>query len=288
MNAILEIRDLRKAYPGFTLDNVSFSLPAGHVMGMIGPNGAGKTTIIKLILNLVRKDAGEIRVFGLDHERCENRIKDRIGFVHEVPPFYDHLSAGAFGALVAPFYSRWNHARFKGLVSDFELPLGKRIRTFSRGMKMKLAIAIALSHDADLLVMDEPTSGLDPVFRRELLDHLYGILQHEDKSILFSTHITTDLERIVDYVTLIQNGKVRFSESRENVKERWRIVKAGRDVLTEEVRGLLSSLRVSEYGFTALTSNPGKVRELVGKEAVFEQASLDDLVSCANMGESHG
>lgn len=278
MKALLEVAGLRKEYPGFILKDVSFTLPSGYVMGLIGPNGAGKTTIIKLILNLVKRNAGEISIFGLDNESAEAQIKSRIGFVHEVPPFYDHLTGTEFAKIVAPFYSRWNHSAFKQLCEEFELPLRKRIKALSRGMKMKLALAIALSHGADLLIMDEPTSGLDPVFRRELLDKFYEFLQNEEKSILFSTHITSDLERIADYITLVRDGEICFSDPKDTVRDRWALVKGGKDLLSGDALGLLRAVQPHAFGFTALTDRAQEVKELFGSDVVIEKPSLGDLV----------
>lgn len=278
MKPLLEVTGLRKEFPGFALKDASFSLPAGYVMGLIGPNGAGKTTIIKLILNLVKKKSGKIRVFGLDNESDEAQIKNRIGFVHEVPPFYDHLTGADFTKIVAPFYSRWNQPVFTRLCDEFELPLGKRINALSRGMKMKLALVIALSHEADLLIMDEPTSGLDPVFRRELLDKFFEFMQNEEKSILFSTHITSDLERIADYITLIRDGGICFSDLTDTIKDTWTLVKGGNDLLSEEARRLLRAVQPNAYGFTALTDRAQEIKELLGTDAAFEKPSLGDLV----------
>ena len=173
MENVIEIQNLRKNYDDFTLKDVSFSLPEGYVMGLIGPNGAGKTTIIKLIMNLIMKNGGNIKIFGKNHTEHEVEIKSRIGFVYDTPNYYEHLNLKQIKNIIAPFYSNWDEPVFVSLVDKFDLPLKKTIRKFSRGMVMKAAIAIALSHHADLIIMDEPTSGLDPVFRRELLDLLY-------------------------------------------------------------------------------------------------------------------
>ena len=288
MENVLVIEGLCKEYPGFVLQSISFELPRGYVMGLIGPNGAGKTTVIKLILNAVKKDGGTIRVFGLDHEADEEGIKSRIGFVHETPPFYDCLSVKEFAGLTGLFYRRWSASTFGRLAADFELPLRKRIRTLSRGMKMKLALAIALAHDADLLLMDEPTSGLDPVFRRELLDRLYDLMQNENKSILFSTHITSDLEHIADYITFMRQGEICFSESTEVIREKWRLVKGGPELLRTEVQSLFRATQTHAYGFTALTDRPAEVRTLLGSQAVFERPSLEDLVYYLDGGNRRG
>ena len=176
MNNVLEIRNLCKAYDDFRLQNVSFDLPEGYILGLIGPNGAGKTTIIKLIMHLIMKDNGSIKIFGKDHIESEVEVKSRIGFVYDTPNYYDHLNLKQMRNIIAPFYKNWDETVFRDLVDKFQLPLKKSIRKFSRGMVMKAAIAMALSHHADFIIMDEPTSGLDPVFRRELLDLLHNLL----------------------------------------------------------------------------------------------------------------
>jgi ABC-2 type transport system ATP-binding protein len=207
----IRIRGLRKQYRAFTLKDVDLDVPRGYVTGLIGPNGAGKTTIIKLIMNLVHRDAGTISVLGLDNLADEAAVKSRVGFIYDEPPFYHDVSLARSARAVAAFYPGWSDRRFADMAARFGLPLGKRFKALSHGMKMKFALAVALSHDADLLLMDEPTAGLDLAFRRELLDELGAILQDEHKSVLFSTHITTDLERIADYVTLIRDGAIAFT-----------------------------------------------------------------------------
>jgi ABC-2 type transport system ATP-binding protein len=287
MENVLEIKDLRKNYGDFHLQDVSFSLPEGYIMGLIGPNGAGKTTIIKLIMNLIMKNSGSIRVFGRDHREHEVEIKERIGFVYDNPNYYEHLNLKQIKGIIAPFYKSWDEAVFKELVDKFELPLKKRLKKYSRGMVMKAAIAIALSHHADFIIMDEPTSGLDPVFRRELLDLLFQLLQNEKKSILFSTHITSDLERIADYITLIINGRIVFSTAKDEVFEKYALVKGGKDFITTETKRYLTGIRQSEFGFEALTGDVAGLKKLYASDVVLEKASLEDIIYFVNMGSRH-
>jgi len=282
----LEIKGLRKEYNGFFLKDISFSLPQGYVMGLIGPNGAGKTTIIKLILNLIKRKAGEIRVFGLDNLRQEIEMKSRIGFIHEVPSFYGYMKLERVKSIVSRFYPAWDDKLFYRLCGEFKLPLGKKISSLSRGMNTKFALALALSHDADLLLMDEPTSGLDPVFRRELMERLSEIIQDEQKAVLFSTHITSDLERTADHITYIQDGEIIFSSTRDKVKEDWAIVKGENKLLSDEIRPLFRGIRKSQYGFKALTSDIEKVRrQLRGQNLLIEKASLDEIMFFLSKGE---
>jgi len=282
----LEIKGLRKEYNGFFLKDISFSLPQGYVMGLIGPNGAGKTTIIKLILNLIKKKAGEIRVFGMDNLKQEIEMKSRIGFIHEVPSFYGYMKLERVKSIVSRFYPAWDDNLFSRLCGEFKLPLGKKISSLSRGMNTKFALALALSHDADLLLMDEPTSGLDPVFRRELMEKLSEIIQDEQKAVLFSTHITSDLERTADYITYIQGGEIIFSSTKDKVRDDWAIVKGENELLSDEIRPLFRGIRKSQYGFKALTSDIEKVRRQIrGQNLIVEKASLDEIMFFLSKGE---
>ncbi len=280
MNA-LEIKELSKQYRGFSLDNVIFELPRGYVMGLVGPNGAGKTTIIKLIMNLVRRDGGKIKVFDKDNVDDEVAVKQRIGFVYENAPFYQHMSLLDIKRITAPFYYEWDEARFLKLVERFRLPVKKKIKALSKGMVLKASIALALSHNADLLLLDEPTSGLDPVFRRELLELLREIMQDENKAILFSTHIVTDLEGIADFVTMISDGKVVFSAEPDTVYTRYSLVRGSRESLRRIMAadaGMLIMPRVSSVGFNALTEKTQELRRLVSDTVVIEKPGLEDIM----------
>lgn len=287
MNIALEIKDLRKDYKGFSLKDVSFALPQGTIMGLVGPNGAGKTTIIKLILNVVRRLSGEIRVFGLDNIAHEKKIKARIGFVHETPAFVEDVPIKNIAAAVVPFYPKWDPNLFAALISEFGLPLQKKFKKLSHGMKMKFSLALALSHDADLLVLDEPTSGLDPVFRRELLERLSGLIQDERKSVLFSTHLTSDLERTADYITLVSDGRVVFSLPKDNIRETWAVVKGGKEMLNGTTRSLFTGIRETAYGVEALTADIAAVQAAFPSGVLIERASIEDIMIFYSQGVSH-
>ena len=283
----LEVRGLVKDYGDFRLNNVAFTLPNGYIMGLIGPNGAGKTTVIKLILNLLRRDEGNVRIFGLDNLVSEADVKSRIGFVHDMPIFYEHLTLKKLKDTVAPFYRSWDDQAFHRLMEDFDLPPGKRFSRLSRGMKMKFALALALSHRADLLILDEPTSGLDPVFRRELLGKLSAFIQDEGKSVLFSTHITSDLEKIADFITLIHNGGIVFSSPRDEILDNWAVVKGGTELLAEEHRPLFRGIRRREFVVQALTDDGAEARRRLGKGVLVEKASLEDIMFFLTRGNGH-
>jgi ABC-2 type transport system ATP-binding protein len=275
---ILEIKNLRKEYKNFILEDVSFNLPYGYIMGLIGPNGAGKTTIIKLIMNLIRKKTGNIKIFGRDNIKNEVDIKSRIGFVYDNPPFYEHLSLSQNKFIVSSFYSRWDEGLFREYINRFDLDASAKFKTLSRGMKMKFQLAVALSHDADLIILDEPTSGLDPVFRRELLGIFSEIIQNEEKAILFSTHITSDLERIADFITFINNGAIVFSEEKDIILETWGVVKGSNDILNKGLRSLLYSVKKHEFGFEGLTSKLKEVSGYDKKDLKIEKPTLEDIM----------
>jgi len=287
MEYALEIKGLRKEYKGFTLKDVSFALPRGTIMGLVGPNGAGKTTVIKLILNLIRRQAGGITVFGEDVIAREKVIKSRIGFVLETPSFVEDAKLRDIAAAVAPLYERWDGTLFRSLISEFGLPLDKKFKKLSHGMKMKFSLALALAHEADLLVLDEPTSGLDPVFRRELLERLSGLIQDEGKAVLFSTHITSDLETTADYITFLHAGEVVFSLPKDEIHETWAVVKAGPELLNGKLRPLFRAIRETPHYIEALTSDIRTLKAALPAGAVIEKASIEDIMVFMDEGAAH-
>jgi len=278
MDYILEVNKLRKEFKDFTLKDISFNLEPGYIMGFIGPNGSGKSTTIKLIMNLLKKNSGEIKVFGKDHLKYEKEIKDRIGFVYDENYYYEDLSIKQMKNIVASFYSQWDDRKFNNYIKEFDLNPRAKIKTLSKGMKMKFSLAVALSHNAQLIIMDEPTSGLDPVFRREILDILHEIIQDEKKSIFFSTHITTDLEQIADYITFINNGEVVFSQPKDDLIERYGLVKGGMDILDDNLRREFIGLRETSLGFEGLSSNIDRIKDKLGEDLLIEKASLEDIM----------
>lgn len=285
MEKILEVTNLRKEYTDFILKDISFSLPRGFIMGFIGPNGAGKSTTIKLIMNLVRKDSGEIKVFGLDNSIHDQEIKQNIGFVYDENHYYEELTPVEIRSIIAPFYSRWDDKAYYGFLRSFELPQNKKLKDFSRGMKTKFSLAVALSHGAELVIMDEPTSGLDPVFRREVLDILLELLQDEQKSVLFSTHITSDLDRVADYITFINKGEIVFSAQRDDILENYGLVRGSKELLDETTRSQFVGIRETSFGFEALTRDIQKVRSLLKERAVVEKATLEEIMLYTVKGE---
>ncbi|MGV1066434.1 ABC transporter ATP-binding protein [Clostridium perfringens] len=278
MENVLEIKNISKEYKGFSLKNVSFNIPKGFVMGLIGPNGAGKTTTIKAIMNLINLDSGEIYIFGEDIKKNEISIKDRIGFVYDDCCAFEDFTIRENKKIISKFYSKWDEEKFKYYLEKFALNENKKLKQLSKGQKMRFSLALALSHKAELLILDEPTSGLDPVFRSELLDILFEIIGEEEVSILYSTHITTDLEKLADYITFINNGKIEFSKEKDILLGEYFIVKGALDILNKDLEKELIGLRKTRYNFEGLTNNMRKLKELFGDKIIFEKATLDDIV----------
>ena len=217
MEYAIEVRNLTKEYENFKLENASFNVGKGTIMGFIGENGAGKSTTIKAILNLIKKDNGLITVLGKEINRNEKGIKNELGIVLNDGNFNEKLNVKAINKIMKNIYKRWDDDVFYKYIEKFNIDTSKKIEEFSKGMKMKLSIAIALSHKAKILILDEATSGLDPVARDEVLDILMEFIQNEENSILMSSHITSDLEKIADYITFIHNGKIIFSENKDKL-----------------------------------------------------------------------
>ena len=278
MAPILEVNNLEKHFQDFSLKGISFSLQRGYIMGFIGPNGAGKSTTIKLILNLLKRDGGEIKVFGLDNIQKEKEIKNRIGFVFAENYFYDELTVAETRRIIAPFYKEWDHGLFQQYLKDFALPLNKKVGELSKGMKMKLSLAVALSHNAELLLLDEPTSGLDPIVRSELLEILSTIIQDENKGVFFSTHITSDLDKIADYVTFINNGEIVLSSPKDDLLEHYGLVKGAKELLTEETRDYFVGLRENQFGFEGLVADKQMMGKAFGDRLIIDRPDLEEIM----------
>ncbi|MBP3250852.1 MAG: ABC transporter ATP-binding protein [Ruminococcus sp.] len=275
-NAI-EIQGITKKYDGFTLDNISFNVPRGSIMGFVGQNGAGKTTTIRSILNIIPIDSGKISLLGMDHLKNEDEIKERIAVVFDEMPFHDLFTAKDMGRIFKGLYQKWSDQTFQQFMERFQLPMNKKLGKFSKGMKMKMQIACALSHEAELLIMDEATTGLDPVVRSEILDIFLEYLQDEDHSILMSSHITSDLEKIADSVTFIDKGRILLSGYKDEILDSHGILKCTkRDYKDLDSEDFISA-RLTDFGAEALVSDRAAVaRKYSG--AVIDPASLDEIM----------
>ena len=252
MKNALEVSHLTKDYGSFKLDDVSFTVPGGTIMGLIGENGAGKSTTIKCILNLIRRDGGEIQVLGLDNLRDEQAVKAQVGVVLDETTFHDGLTAPQVGKILSKLYPNWDAALYQSYLEKFGLTGKKQVKVFSKGMKMKLAIAAAFSTRPQLLILDEATSGLDPVVRDEILDEFLDFIQDEEHAILLSSHITSDLEKVADYVTYLHRGKVAVSGAKDELLDTYGRLVCARSDLEQVDPALLVGVRTGQFGCEAL------------------------------------
>jgi len=286
MSNALEVQNLHKTYSDFSLDSVSFSLPAGSIMGFVGQNGAGKTTTIRCILNMAARDSGEIKIFGLDNVRDELAVKQELAAVFDEIFFVESWRVREVEKVIKGFYSGWDSRLYGDYLKKFALSPDKRVKELSRGMKMKLMLAVAVSHGAKLLILDEPTSGLDPVAREELLDILREYIADGEKSVFFSTHITSDLERIADYITLIDHGRIFYTGTKDGLLEHFCITKGNKTDLTDSLKRKLIGLSVTSTGFTGML--PVSETKGLPSSIVTEQPTVDEiLVYISKGGATH-
>ena len=277
MNDILTVNGLNKSYGNFSLKDVTFSLPEGCITGFIGVNGAGKTTTLRTLLGLTSKLSGNIQFFGLDMDKNERQIKDRIGIVLDDGCFYDELSLAEMKSVISSAYTSWSEQDFKRYMDMFSLDPRQKINTLSKGMKMKYALALALSHNAELLIMDEPTSGLDPLIRSQLLKTLTEYMGNGGKGVFFSTHITSDLDKIADMLIMIDNGRIVFQEEKDTLLDTYRIVKGDSRSLSTDVRKLFLSISETDFGFTGITKQISEVRSYI-PDVMVERPTIEDIM----------
>lgn len=281
---ILEIRELSKDYGDFVLDKISFSLPRGVIMGLIGENGAGKSTTINCILNEIQKSSGTIRFFGKDHSTDEIEIKDKLGVVFDENHFPDIFTPEEIGKFMSGIYSAWEWQLYHQFLEKFELPKDKKIKDFSKGMKVKLAFAVALSHNAELLILDEATSGLDPIIRDDVLDMLIDFVQDESHSVLVSSHITSDLEKVADYITFIHKGKLIFTQDKDTLIDNYGIISCGAAVFDTINKSEVIAYRKEDYQFKVLVYNRTKAAKQY-PNAIVSPATIEEIMLFYIKGE---
>lgn len=279
MDYSLEVSNLSKHYKDFSLNNINFSLPNGSIMGFIGKNGAGKSTTIKSILNIVKHDSGQAKILGLDafQENNEIKIKDQISVILGGCYFHETLTAKAISTIMAKLYSHWDTKTYQNYLKTFSLPEKKLIKEFSTGMKMKLNIAVALSHSPKLLILDEATSGLDPIVRSEILDVFFEFIQEEDHSIFMSSHITTDLEKICDYITFIHGGNIIFSDQKDSLLENHGILRCGIEDFKKIDSSDIAGYRQYDFGYEVLLNNRLATTHKYHKFTI-DTATLEDIM----------
>lgn len=283
MDAILQVDNLTKQYPGFKLDRVSFSVPKGTIMGLIGENGAGKSTTINAILDLIRKDYGTVFFWGKELASSKD-LKENIGVVFDGINFYETLTPKKVGEISKAAFKQWDASLYQDYLKRFQLPLNKEIKTLSKGMKMKLSIAVALSHKPKLLILDEATSGLDPVMRDDILDVFLEFVQDENHSILMSSHITTDLEKVADYITFIHQGKVIFSKKKDELRYHYGIIRCGSAVFDQIDKKEILACRKDDYQWNVLVADKEAARRKY-KTSVVDDATIDDILLLYVKGE---
>lgn len=286
MSCILEIQNLTKQFPrsNFCLDNISFSLPYGSIMGFVGENGAGKTTTISCILNTLSKDSGTVKLFGKEMTDSDTGIREDIGVVFDASNFSGGLTANQISKTMQGIYSRWDNSIFMKYLNVFKLPLHQKIKTYSKGMSMKLAIAAALAHSPKLLLLDEATSGLDPIVRDEMLDVFLEFVQEEDHSILLSSHITSDLEKIADYITFIHNGKIILSAKKDDLIYKYAVIRCKSNQFMELDKKDIVSYRKKDYQIDVLVSDR-QAMECKYRNLTMDNVSIDDIMLLLIKGE---
>jgi ABC-2 type transport system ATP-binding protein len=286
MENILELQQVQKTYPksDFTLNSLSFALPYGAILGFVGENGAGKTTTIGCILNTVRKDGGTIELFGKQMQDTDTDIREKIGVVYDGDNFPGYYTPRQLDKVMAGLYTQWDHALFQKYLEDFHLPMKQKIKYFSRGMTMKLAIAAALSHHPQLLILDEATSGLDPVMRDEMLDVFLTFVQEENHSILLSSHITSDLEKVADYIAFIHHGRLIMTVSKDELIYQYAVMRCRENQFLSLDPADIIAFRKRDYQIDVLVTD-GKAAKRKYKDVVIDHVSLDEIMLLLVKGE---
>ena len=286
MDNILELHQVCKTFPktNFTLDHVSFSIPYGSIMGFVGENGAGKTTTIGCVLNTVSKDSGTIKIFGKELADTDTELKEKIGVVYDGDNFPAYWTAEQLSDVMQGLYANWDNDLFKKYLNDFRLLPSQKIKSYSRGMTMKLAVAAALSHHPQLLILDEATSGLDPIMRDDMLDVFLEFVQDENHSILLSSHITSDLEKIADYITFIHNGKLIMAASKNDLVYNFAVMRCKESQFLELDPGDILVYRKRDYQIDVLVSNGNEIQRKY-RNAVIDHVSVDEIMLLLVKGE---
>lgn len=276
MMELLEVENISKNYKGFSLQNINFSLPAGYIMGYIGQNGAGKTTTLNAINHLIHTDTGKIWIDGITFEQDPVSYRDKIGYIGDSAYFPENMNIGNIRSILKDFYPSFRPEEFDRLVKEWQLPLKGKIKTFSRGMKVKLMFAVVFARDTKLLVLDEATNGLDPIVRKDILKMLQDYIEDGDKSVIFSTHIMEDLEEIADYIFFIDRGRMMVNEAKDELIEKYLLVRGGLEDLSPNLQEAFIGIEKNEFGFEALYSTDSEV--LLPKGLLASKPPIDKIV----------
>ena len=277
MENVLEIKNLSKKYKEFELKNINLKLPKGMIMGLIGENGAGKTTTIKAILNIIKKDAGEVKIFGKDLEQNEKEIKQDIGVILDDSFLSEYLSPKDINKIMKNFYIAWDEELYFKYLNNFNIPINKLLKEFSSGMKMKLKIATAISHKPKLLILDEPTTGLDPVARNDILDIFQEFIEDGEHSILVSSHITSDLEHIADYITFISSGEIIFTRTKDELLEKYGIAKCNEEEFKKINKSDYIKYKKNKYEYDVLIENKNEFQRKYDV-SIIDKPTIEDIM----------
>lgn len=285
MNTALTITGLTKKYSNFTLDNISFSIPSGSIVGLIGENGAGKSTTVNSILGLIKKDSGKITILGHDIDSFDYAVKEKVGVVFDGSNFSEELTPIKLSKVLCNIYSSWDKPYYNNLLSRLGIPASKKIKTFSKGMKMKLSIVVAFAHHPHLLILDEATSGLDPIVRDDILDMFLEFVQDEEHSILVSSHITSDLEKVADYIVFIHAGKIIFCKTKDELLEHYGIIKCGAAQFDAIDKNDIIAYRKQDYEWQILVASRERAVKKYPKAMVIP-ATIDEIMLLYVKGEN--
>lgn len=284
MENAIEIKNLSKTYQDFRLQELNLSIPAGTVMGLIGANGAGKSTLINSLLGLQKSDYESIHILGMDLKTQEKEIKEEIGVIFDVTHYNLEFTPVFIGKVLSKIYKNWDMATYKNYLEKFHLPINKKLKEYSKGMKMKLEFAIALSHSPKLLILDEATSGLDPIFRDEVLDIIREYTEDENHTVLLSSHITSDLDKIADYIAFIHEGRLLFVKTYDEIQENYGIINCGKEVFETLSTEDIISYRKEAYGYKVMIQNKQQLRKIF-RDLEIENTSIEDLMLFYVKGE---
>lgn len=284
MENAIEIKNLSKTYQDFRLQELNLSIPAGTVMGLIGANGAGKSTLINSLLGLQKSDYESIHILGMDLKTQEKEIKEEIGVIFDVTHYNLEFTPVFIGKVLSKIYKNWDMATYKNYLEKFHLPINKKLKKYSKGMKMKLEFAIALSHSPKLLILDEATSGLDPIFRDAVLDIIREYTEDENHTVLLSSHITSDLDKIADYIAFIHEGRLLFVKTYDEIQENYGIINCGKEVFETLSTEDIISYRKEAYGYKVMIQNKQQLRKIF-RDLEIENTSIEDLMLFYVKGE---
>lgn len=277
MNAV-EIKNLEKSMGDFKLHIDSLEIKEGFVTGIIGTNGAGKTTLMKLIMNILNQDYGKIKIFGEDFDKNKKHIKELIGYLGHETLYPVDFTLEDIKSSISIFYKNWDEKLFNNYIGDFKLNLQNKYKDLSKGQKVKFDLAMILSYHPKLIILDEPTANLDPLFREEFLDVIQLQMEKDLSTVIYCTHITSDLDKIGDYFIAMDKGKIIFNEDSENIRNNYVIVKGRKELLNEETKEVFQYVTENEFGFRGISNNKIEVQEVFGEEVLYERPKMEDIL----------